>query len=225
MSAPEWLDKWVITGTWQQHRARGSAGGIDYGAPRGTPIYAPSDGDVDYRRLGDGSSVARVRRPDGTATEFLHGVPHGEARPVRAGDLIATSDGRRGVWGAGPSTGPHIHVHDVDDDGQRVYPFSTITSTARRKARDMLLFHTADKSAPRGIRYHIITADGREAQFTSGGTEFPNGIAGQLGSSVATDRALLDALKRQLRDSVPPAGAVTLDVAAIVDELAKRLKA
>lgn len=126
---PSWLARWRVTGTWDAHRARGSLGGVDFGAPVGTPIYAPTAGRVDYRVLSDGSSVARVRRPDGSATEFLHGRPSGSARAIAAGALIATSDGRRGVWGAGASTGPHIHVHDVTARGVRVYPFSTISTS------------------------------------------------------------------------------------------------
>jgi hypothetical protein len=125
---PWWLARWGVTGTWAQHIAWGSKGGVDFGAPRGTLILAASDGVVDYRVLSDGSSVARVRRPDGTATEMLHGFPRGVKRAVKKNDVIATSDGRRGAWGAGKSSGAHIHAHDVDRFGNRRPPFSTISS-------------------------------------------------------------------------------------------------
>lgn len=135
MDVPAWLAKWKITSTWEQHIARGSKGGVDYGAPKGTSIIAPTAGTVDYRLLSDGSSVARVKRADGTATEFLHGIPYPNGkgsgpRAVKAGDVIATSDGSKGAWGANGSTGPHIHVHDVDKAGNRQRPFSTITSSS-----------------------------------------------------------------------------------------------
>lgn len=128
-SVPWWLARWGVTGTWAQHIAWGSKGGVDYGAPRGTLILAASDGVVTYRLLSDGSSVARVTRSDGTATEMLHGVPRGVKRTVKKNDVIATSDGRKGAWGAGNATGSgHIHAHDVDRFGNRRPPFSTITS-------------------------------------------------------------------------------------------------
>ena len=127
MSIPAWLAKWRVTSDWAAHRARGSLGGIDWATPTGTPIYAPSDGIVDFRFYGDGSSVIRIRRADNTRTEFLHGTfLGGNFRPVKAGERVGTSDGRRGTRGAGSSTGPHVHVHDVTAAGVRVPPFSTI---------------------------------------------------------------------------------------------------
>ena len=127
MSIPAWLAKWRVTSDWAAHRARGSLGGIDWATPTGTPIYAPSDGIVDFRFYGDGSSVIRIRRADNTRTEFLHGTfLGGNFRPVKAGERVGTSDGRRGTRGAGSSTGPHVHAHDVTAAGVRVPPFSTI---------------------------------------------------------------------------------------------------
>lgn len=131
MSAvPVWLAKWPITWTWEQHRASGSLGGIDYATPVGTKIYAPSAGIVTFFTYSDGSSSIRVTRSDGSKTEFLHGHLVGSnRRQVSYEELIGTTDGRRGAPGAGPSTGPHVHVHDITAAGVRVPPFSTITSS------------------------------------------------------------------------------------------------
>lgn len=128
---PAWLSKWRVTGTWEQHRARGSAGGVDWGAPFGSPIYAPEGGGrLTFLYFSDGSSVLRITRPDGTRTELLHGHLIGSApRDVRGGELIGSSDGRKGALGANGSNGPHIHGHDVTAGGVRVFPFSTIAST------------------------------------------------------------------------------------------------
>lgn len=130
---PWWLARFGISmpsGSWDAHIARGSAGGVDFAAPAGTLILAPAGGGVvTYRTLSDGSSVARVERDDGTATEFLHGQPVGDGgREVDEDDEIALSDGRRGAVGAGGSTGAHIHVHDTDVRLRRVYPYSTVPS-------------------------------------------------------------------------------------------------
>lgn len=140
MTVPAWLSKFPITGTWADHIARGSKGGIDWGAPAGTVIRSPSAGVVTYRTFADGSSVARVERPDRTATEFLHGRPILDSgEKVVPSQPIALSDGRPGQPGAGPSTGAHIHAHDVTAAGVRVPPFSTITT--RRKGNTVNLFH------------------------------------------------------------------------------------
>ena len=125
---PDWLSGFRITGTWDEHRANGSPGGIDWGTPVGTVIYAPSEGVVDFRYFGDGSSVIRVKRPDGTATEFLHGHLTADPGPVTYRQPIGVSDGRPGTDGAGPSDGAHLHAHDVTASGVRVPPFTTIAA-------------------------------------------------------------------------------------------------
>lgn len=130
MSAvPQWLARFGISlpgGTWEAHIARKSAGGVDFPAPVGTDMLAASDGRLTYFKLSDGSSVLRVTRKDGTATDLLHGHPVGATpRDVERFEHIGESDGRKGADGAGSSTGPHIHAHDIKD-GKRVYPWSTV---------------------------------------------------------------------------------------------------
>ena len=125
---PDWLSGYRITGTWDEHIARGSTGGVDFGTPVGTPIYALTDCKVTFFYYGDGSSVIRQTRADGTKTEFLHGHLVGSPRAAYPGELVGTTDGRPGADGAGPSNGAHLHVHDITADGVRVYPFSTIGS-------------------------------------------------------------------------------------------------
>jgi hypothetical protein len=163
-----------VTGDWAAHRARGSLGGIDWATPTGTPLYAPSDGIADFRFYGDGSSVIRIRRADNTRTEFLHGTfLGGNFRPVKAGERVGTSDGRRGTRGAGRSTGPHVHAHDVTAAGVRVPPFSTIPnipdeSIAEEKEDDMLVFISekgddAVRVTGGGYRYRFETVNEFEA--------------------------------------------------------------
>lgn len=131
---PDWLSGYRITGTWDEHIARGSTGGVDFGTPVGTPIYAPSAGALSFFYFGDGSSVIRVTRADGSKTNFLHGRFAGDPRAVVEGELIGYTDGRPGTLGAGPSDGGHLHVHDDTATGKRVPPFSTISSTATASA-------------------------------------------------------------------------------------------
>lgn len=142
MTTPDWLAGYPITGTWAAHLGWGSLGGVDYGMPVGTPLLAPSAGRLTFYVYKDGSSCARVEREDGTATEFLHGTPVGGARTVAEGEHIANSGGAKGSWGAGPSTGPHLHAHDLTAAGTRVEPFSTIPDTIiTEEDTDMKVIH------------------------------------------------------------------------------------
>ena len=191
MSIPAWLAKWRVTSDWAAHRARGSLGGVDWATPTGTPIHAPSDGIVDFRFYGDGSSVIRIRRADNTRTEFLHGTfLGGNFRPVKAGERVGTSDGRRGTRGAGSSTGPHVHAHDVTAAGVRVPPFSTIpnsggsTSTPTRPKGDTVtLYHTRHSD---GNLIWALAGDspGTPANWReTRGQDFANQLAAQHGPS------------------------------------------
>ena len=80
---PDWLSGYRITGTWDEHIARGSTGGVDFGMPVGTPVYALTDCKVTFFYYGDGSSVIRQTRADGSKTEFLHGHLVGSPRTAR----------------------------------------------------------------------------------------------------------------------------------------------
>lgn len=80
--------------------------GIDYAAPRGTPIYAPADGVVTRaaRRGGYGLMI-ELDHEHGLSTRFAHlsRMHVSVGQHVRAGDLI----GR--IGSTGRSTGPHLH--------------------------------------------------------------------------------------------------------------------
>lgn len=86
--------------------------GIDFGVPQGTELRATASGVVRNNDAGqrDGAGVD-IRTDDGWivrhwhVSEFL--VPNGSY--VNAGDVIARSGGGKGTWGAGFSTGPHLH--------------------------------------------------------------------------------------------------------------------
>ncbi len=81
--------------------------GIDYAAPRGTPVYASADGAVSFSgRKGGYGNLVKIRH--GAAFETYYGHLHRIARGivpgarVRQGDLIGT------VGSTGLSTGPHL---------------------------------------------------------------------------------------------------------------------
>lgn len=109
--------------------------GVDYAAPTGTKILAPSDGVVIFRgwKGGYGNTVM-VRHPNGMETlyghmsAFISGVDVGQN--VQAGDVIGL------VGSTGRSTGPHLH-YEVRIDGQHVNPATVALPTPKLTATDL----------------------------------------------------------------------------------------
>lgn len=100
------------------HKARGSLGGTDYAVIVGTPVYAMFSGTAHFSTVGTGGWTLTIDR-DGypqrgqlmhlsKANGFTLGGP---SRHVTEGELVAWSGGARGAYGAGSSTGPHLHAH------------------------------------------------------------------------------------------------------------------
>jgi murein DD-endopeptidase MepM/ murein hydrolase activator NlpD len=94
--------------------------GVDWAAPRGTPIYAAGNGTIDRatRHAGYGNQV-RIQHANGYATAYGHmnafarGIKEGVR--VRQGQLIGY------VGSTGLSTGPHLH-YEVLVNGRFVNP-------------------------------------------------------------------------------------------------------
>lgn len=86
--------------------------GIDFSAAQGTPLRATVSGTIRNNDAGavDGAGVD-ISTPDGYMARMWHVskflVPNGSQ--VNAGDVVALSGGARGSWGAGNSTGAHLH--------------------------------------------------------------------------------------------------------------------
>ena len=81
--------------------------GIDYAAPRGTPVWAPADGVVvsaTYDRR-NGRKVV-LRHPNGYTTYFLHLSRY--AKGLKKGKKVRQKDVIGYVGSSGRSTGPHL---------------------------------------------------------------------------------------------------------------------
>jgi len=81
--------------------------GVDYGAPRGTPVYAVAAGTVvSAGRAGAGGNQVRIRHARGLETYYLHLA--GFAPGIRAG--VRVDQGRLigRVGATGTATGPHL---------------------------------------------------------------------------------------------------------------------
>lgn len=92
--------------------------GVDFAAPRGTPIYAVADGLVTFvGKKGGYGNIVEIRHVDGLVTRYAHNSRNvvTEGQRVRQGQKIAT------VGSTGSATGPHVHF-EVLKNGEHVNP-------------------------------------------------------------------------------------------------------
>lgn len=133
--------------------------GIDFPVPQSTPLIATASGtirNVDAGKV-DGAGVD-IMTPDGWKVRMWHVsaflVPHGSQ--VEAGQIVALSGGARGTWGAGNSTGAHLHWgiatngRDgwVDPAGLNPQPYAPTPPNPPKKKRQPLatVYYTKDNN-------------------------------------------------------------------------------
>jgi len=103
--------------------------GVDFGAPRGTPIYAPLTGTV--RATGNTDAVpgcyswgkwTLIDHANGFSTLYAHQdlIPVSPGQKVNTGDIIGY------IGNTGFSTGPHLHFTVYAKDGVSVRRFNEI---------------------------------------------------------------------------------------------------
>ena len=94
--------------------------GIDFGAGRGTPVFAAGDGVVvEARRWGGYGNWVRVRHSGGFETGYAHLSRF--AKGLRAGQRVKQGQVIAYVGSTGASTGPHLH-YEIWQRGKRVNP-------------------------------------------------------------------------------------------------------
>lgn len=94
--------------------------GVDYGAPRGTAIWAVGDGVVAQagRNRGYGN-VVYLRHANGLETRYAH--LHGFGRGIKAGARVSQKQIIGYVGSTGLATGPHLHF-EVLKNGRHENP-------------------------------------------------------------------------------------------------------
>ena len=102
---------------WRQHT------GVDFAAPRGTPIWSTASGTVEFTGVKGGyGNVIEVRHSGGITT--LYGHLSGFATGVRRGTRVSQGQTIGYVGATGWATGPHLHyefkVAGIHQDPQRV---------------------------------------------------------------------------------------------------------
>lgn len=124
----------------QAHLDRGSGGGIDYGVRTGRVIYAPTKGRVLNRVTTGGGNTARFYHIDddnvesGWYDEFLHLSTFGPDGAIfNPGDDIGARSGNSGTQ----TTGPHVHWHLCNPQGQRQRQWLYFREDTPNKAKEM----------------------------------------------------------------------------------------
>ena len=96
--------------------------GVDFGAPRGAPVVAVSDGTVVSAAFtrGGGNTVT-LRHTGGYETQYLHLSSFGTG--IRAGAHVSQGQVIGRVGATGLATGPHLH-YVLKRNGQHVNPLA-----------------------------------------------------------------------------------------------------
>ncbi len=96
--------------------------GVDYGAPKGTPVRVTAGGVVAFAgRSGGAGKMVKVRHTNGYESSYLH--LSGYASGVRSGRRVAQGDVIGYVGSTGLSTGPHLDYR-VKRNGRWLNPLS-----------------------------------------------------------------------------------------------------
>lgn len=145
--------------------------GIDFAAPKGTPIYATGSGIIDFigRKGGYGNYIAiRHNATLKTAYAHLNGFKSGlkKGQRVKQGDLIGY------VGTTGRSTGPHLH-YEVLVNNQHVNPRSKQLPTGEQlQGKEMQQFKTVMASMNR--QYAELKSSVKLASFFPHKSEDPD---------------------------------------------------
>lgn len=104
----------TITSGWMEGRIHH---GIDFAAPKGTPIHAAADGRVTYAGFNRGSGygvMVEIQHGSNVATRYAHmsGTNVYVGQTVKQGDVIGY------VGSTGDSTGPHCHFELIVNGGK-----------------------------------------------------------------------------------------------------------
>jgi murein DD-endopeptidase MepM/ murein hydrolase activator NlpD len=128
--------------------------GIDFAAPKGTPIYAAGNGTIRIlgRVHGYGNYI-RIQHTDRYATAYAHMSRF--ARGLRVGAHVKQGDVIGYVGATGEATGPHLH-YEVLVDKSQVNPIKVKLPSGHKLAGKEL---AAFRAATGEIKAHLASLD------------------------------------------------------------------
>ena len=116
--------------------------GIDFAAPRGTPIYAAGNGTIQHAgRKGAYGNFILIRHNATYSTAYAHlqKLNTAKGRRVKQGQIIGY------VGTTGRSTGPHLH-YEIRRSGRQVNPLKVKLPSGRRlKGLELIAFDSGRK--------------------------------------------------------------------------------
>ena len=145
-----------ITSQFGVKRKTGYHGGIDFGAPTGTPVRAVADGIVTWAKWnGNYGNHVKVKHdkygPYETSYSHLSKIKVKKGQRIKQGTIVGL------VGSTGRSTGPHLHyemkikgkrVHPLKQDLPYMDPISAAQKPAFMAARDILIEVMDSQSLP-----------------------------------------------------------------------------
>ncbi|MEM9605302.1 MAG: M23 family metallopeptidase [Pseudomonadota bacterium] len=106
-----------VSGEWKQHN------GVDYGAPKGTPVYASAPGKVNFVGYQRGyGRIVEIIHTDGLSTRYAHLDDFADG--LEKGQTIGMGAKIGSVGQSGTATGPNLHF-EVRHNGVAVDPLET----------------------------------------------------------------------------------------------------
>lgn len=110
--------------------------GLDYSAPRGTPIYATGDGTIITVKTNFGGYGKEVEIDHGYG--FVTKYAHMDSFNVKKGQKVKRGECIGFVGSTGGSTAPHCH-YEVIKDGQKINPVNYIFKDINEEEYEKLL--------------------------------------------------------------------------------------
>ena len=108
---------------------RKSHTGVDFAAPRGTPIMAAGTGTIKRAgRYGGYGNYVQIRHTDGYSTAYAHMSKF--ARGTKRGRRVTQGQVIGYVGTTGLSTGPHLH-YEVHKNGKKINPMRLSTLSGK----------------------------------------------------------------------------------------------
>ncbi len=110
-------------------------GGVDFGAPIGTPIYAAANGTIVSASPSKcAGNMVIIRHENGYETRYFHLSRYADG--LHAGEEVAQGFTIGFVGSTGTcTTGPHLH-YEVHINGEKIDPLSVKTDDSKRKRLD-----------------------------------------------------------------------------------------
>jgi murein DD-endopeptidase MepM/ murein hydrolase activator NlpD len=131
--------------------------GVDFAAPRGTPVRAVADGTVSYSGpLGELGRCVRIDHPNALASAYGHLARI--AAGIRPGQTVERGQVIGYVGATGLATGPHLHFA-MHRDGEHVDPLAlTAEADADLPALDRRAFERVQAAVIRQLTALPLTA-------------------------------------------------------------------